>query len=63
MLVLKRLKGWSFEQTEYEVRQNLVYRHLARVYSQGTPSCWRSDQVESQIASLTSNPVLEALLV
>ncbi len=32
-------------------------------YSQGTPSCWRSDQVEAQVAGLTSNPVLEALLV
>jgi len=37
MLVLKRLKGWSFEQTEYEVRQNLVYRHLARVYFERVP--------------------------
>src|SRR5437879_4356098 len=26
MLVLKRIKGWSFEQTEHEVRQSLVYR-------------------------------------
>src|SRR6266568_4200092 len=32
MLVLKRIKGWSFDETEHEVRQNLVYRHLTRVY-------------------------------
>jgi transposase, IS5 family len=38
MLVLKHLKGWSFEQTEYEVRQNLVYRHLARVYFEQVPN-------------------------
>lgn len=37
MLVLKRIKGWSFEQTEHEVRQNLVYRHLARVYFEPVP--------------------------
>ena len=37
MLVLKRIKGWSFEQTEYEVRQSLVYRHLARVYFERVP--------------------------
>jgi IS5 family transposase len=35
--VLKRIKGWSFEQTEREVRQNLVYRHLARVYFERVP--------------------------
>jgi transposase, IS5 family len=37
MLILKRLKGWSFEETEREVRQNLVYRHLARVYFERVP--------------------------
>jgi transposase, IS5 family len=37
MLVLKRLKGWSFEETEREVRRSLVYRHLARVYFERVP--------------------------
>jgi transposase, IS5 family len=37
MLILKRLKGWSFEQTEHEVRQSLVYRHLTRVYFERVP--------------------------
>jgi len=37
MLILKRLRGWSFEETEREVRQNLVYRHLARVYFERVP--------------------------
>jgi len=37
MLVLKRIKGWSFEETEHEVRQSLVYRHLARVYFERVP--------------------------
>ena len=37
MLVLKRIKGWSFDETEHEVRKNLVYRHLARVYFERVP--------------------------
>jgi len=37
MLVLKRFKGWSFEETEHEVRKNLVYRHLVRVYFERVP--------------------------
>jgi hypothetical protein len=35
MLVLKRVKGWSFEETEHEVRKNLVYRRLVRSTSSG----------------------------
>jgi len=37
ILVLKRIKGWSFDETEREVRKNLVYRHLARVYFEPVP--------------------------
>jgi IS5 family transposase len=37
MLVLKRLKRWSFEQTEREVRSSLVYRLLTRVYFERVP--------------------------
>lgn len=37
MLVLKRVKGWSFEETEHEVRKNLVYRRLVRVYFERVP--------------------------
>ncbi len=37
MLVLKRVKGWSFDETEREVRKNLVYRHLTRVYFERVP--------------------------
>jgi IS5 family transposase len=37
MLVLKRVKGWSFEETEHEVRKELVYRHLVRVYFERVP--------------------------
>ena len=37
MLVLKRLRGWSFEETEREVRASLVYRQLVRVYFEKVP--------------------------
>ena len=37
MLVLKRLRGWSFDETEREVRASLVYRKLARVYFEKVP--------------------------
>jgi transposase, IS5 family len=37
MLVLKRLKGWSFDETEREVRASVVYRHLVRVYFEPVP--------------------------
>jgi Transposase domain (DUF772) len=35
--VLKRVKGWSFEETEREVRSSLVYRYLVRVYFERVP--------------------------
>jgi IS5 family transposase len=37
MLVLKRLKGWTFERTEREVRASLVYRLVTRVYFERVP--------------------------
>lgn len=37
MVVLKRLKGWTFEETEREVRRSLVYRQLVRVYFERVP--------------------------
>ncbi len=37
MLVLKRMRGWSFDETEREVRSSLVYRYLVRVYFEPVP--------------------------
>src|ERR671931_286910 len=31
LLVLKHLKGWSYEQLEWEVRGSVAYRHFCRV--------------------------------
>ena len=35
--VLKHLKGWSFEQLEWEVRGNVAYRHFCRVHAGKVP--------------------------
>ncbi len=37
MLVLKRFRGWSFDETEREVRSSLVYRYLVRIYFEPVP--------------------------
>jgi transposase, IS5 family len=37
LLVLKRIKGWSFDETEREVRARVVYRYLVRVYFEPVP--------------------------
>jgi len=31
LLVLKHLKGWSYEQLEWEVRGSVAYRHFCRL--------------------------------
>ena len=41
MLVLKRVRGWSFDETEREVRSSLVYRYLVRVYFEPVPDAKR----------------------
>ena len=35
--VLKHLKGWSFEQLQWEVTGNLAYRHLCRIHTGKVP--------------------------
>lgn len=37
MLALKRLYGWSYEQTEHQVRDSLVLRQFCRVYLNEVP--------------------------
>ncbi|HVP21851.1 MAG TPA: ISNCY family transposase [Anaerolineaceae bacterium] len=37
MLVVRRLYGWSYEQTEYQVRDSLVLRLFCRVYFHEVP--------------------------
>jgi IS5 family transposase len=35
--VLKQLKGWSFEQLEWEVKGNVAYRHFCRIHAGKVP--------------------------
>ena len=35
--MLKRVNGWSFEETDREVRSSLVYRYLVRAYFERVP--------------------------
>lgn len=35
--VLKHLKGWSFKETEWEVRGNVAYRHFCRIHTGKVP--------------------------
>jgi transposase, IS5 family len=35
--VLKHLKGWSFEQLEWEVKGNVAYRHFCRIHAGKVP--------------------------
>jgi IS5 family transposase len=37
MLAVKRLYGWSYEQTEYQVRDSLVLRKFCRIYFKQVP--------------------------
>jgi IS5 family transposase len=37
MLAVKRLYGWSYERTEYQVRDSLVLRKFCRIYFQAVP--------------------------
>ncbi len=37
LLVLKHLKGWSYEQLEWEVRGSVAYRHFCRLGSGTVP--------------------------
>src|SRR6266404_4152955 len=41
LLVLKHLKGWSYEQLEWEVRGSVAYRHFCRLGC-GRGSCRRA---------------------
>ena len=35
--VLKHLKGWSFKETEWEVRGNVAYRHFCQIHTGKVP--------------------------
>jgi IS5 family transposase len=57
MLVLKHLRDWSFEQLEWEVKGNLVYRRFCRIDAHAVPD----SKTLVRLAKLIDGPALRAL--
>src|SRR5260370_14461667 len=57
MLVLKHLKNWSYEQLEWEVKGNLVYRHFCRIYARNVPDA----KTIVRLGQLLEGPALRSL--
>lgn len=58
MLVLKHLKGWSYDQLEWEVTGNLVYRRFCRIDARKVPDA----KTLVRLGQLLDGPVLRGLL-
>ena len=56
MLVLKHLKNWSYEQLEWEVKGNLVYRHFCRIDAGKVPDA----KTMVRLGQLLEGPALAA---
>ena len=57
MLVLKHLKDWSYEELEWEVKGNLVYRHFCRIDAGKVPDA----KTMVRLGQLLSGPTLRAV--
>jgi IS5 family transposase len=57
MLVLKHLKDWSYEQLEWEVKGNLVYRHFCRINAGSVPDA----KTMVRLGQLLDGPALRAV--
>jgi len=57
MLVLKHLKDWSYEQLEWEVNGNLVYRHFCRIHAGKVPDA----KTMVRLGQLLDGPALRAV--
>src|SRR5580693_6343904 len=57
MLVLKHLKSWSYEQLEWEVTGNLVYRHFCRIDGGKVPDA----KTMVRLGQLLDSEVLKAV--
>lgn len=57
MLVLKHLKSWSYEQLEWEVKGNLVYRHFCRIDAGKVPD----EKTMVRLGQLLDGPALRAI--
>jgi transposase, IS5 family len=58
LLVLKHLKGWSYEQLEWEVRGSVAYRHFCRVAGGTVPDA----KTLVRVGQLLAGPVLREVL-
>src|SRR5580658_9402318 len=57
MLVLKHLKNWSYEQLEWEVKGNLVYRHFCRIDAGKVPDA----KTMVRLGQLLEGPALRSV--
>lgn len=57
MLVLKHLKNWSYEQLEWEVKGNLVYRHFCRIDAGKVPDA----KTMVRLGQLLKGPALRSV--
>jgi IS5 family transposase len=57
MLILKHLKDWSYEQLEWEVKGNLVYRHFCRIDAGKVPDA----KTMVRLGQLLDGPALRAV--
>jgi transposase, IS5 family len=58
LLVLKHLKGWSYEQLEWEVRGSVAYRHFCRVGGGTVPDA----KTLVRLGQLLDGPALQDVL-
>src|SRR5712692_6463774 len=58
LLVLKHLKGWSYEQLEWEVRGSVAYRHFCRLAAGKVPD----GKTLVRLGQLLDGPVLREVL-
>jgi len=59
MLVLKHLRKWSYEQLEWEVTGNIVYRYFCRIDGGKVPDA----KTMVRIGLLLDGDVLKSLLL
>jgi transposase, IS5 family len=57
MLILKHLRNWSYEQLEWEVKGNLVYRHFCRIDAGKVPDA----KTMVRLGQLLDGPALRAV--
>src|SRR5206468_536833 len=60
--VLKHLKGWSFEQLEWEVKGNVAYRHFCRIHAGRVPDSTTMVRHGQLLDGATLQPVFDRVV-